>query len=62
MKYIMIDIFFGWMTTPILYLNLMQIFIMCLEIVILAYVVKYTYNAIKKIKLSINNKKNEITK
>lgn len=40
MKYILIELFFGWMTTPIIHLNLLQIFTALSELTILCYIIK----------------------
>lgn len=51
MKYKIIEILFGWLTTPILHLNLMQVFIAFAEFIVMCWLVTITFTILKKIKI-----------
>lgn len=40
MKYLIIEILFGWLTTPILHLNLMQLFTALTEWIVISWIIK----------------------
>lgn len=48
MKYKIIEILFSWLTTPILHLNLMQIFIAFVELIIVCWIVSKIYKMFDK--------------
>ena len=50
MKYKIIEILFSWLTTPIIHLSLMQIFIAVAEFTVLCWVVAVIGNLLEKIK------------
>ena len=50
MKYKIIEILFGWIVTPIIHLNLMQIFIAGAEFIALCWIVALIGNLLEKIK------------
>lgn len=49
MKYIMIDIFFGWYNTPILYLTPIQILAMVSEFIVIGRIVSKIFKKKKKL-------------
>lgn len=51
MKYKIIEILFGWLTTPILHLNLMQIFIAFAEFIVMCWIITITFTIKEKIKI-----------
>lgn len=48
MKYKIIEILFSWLTTPVLHLNLMQIFIALSELVIVGWIISKTLKKIDR--------------
>ena len=50
MKYELIEILFSWLTTPVLHLNLMQIFIAFSELLIMCYIVKGIIKLSRRVK------------
>lgn len=50
MKHMIIDILFSWLTTPILHLNLLQIFVAVAEFITICWIVTIIWYQIDKYK------------